>query len=82
MYCQICGDTHNVALYPRKRQTLCESCAADTPNKISRAVFDRAYWSDGGADGPPEAILRDFYEDYLRSNLGFRAYVNRTTAQV
>lgn len=82
MYCQVCGDTYDIAYYPRKRQSLCATCAADTPNKISRAAFDRAYWSDEAAGDPPEAIRREFYEDYLRSNLGFRAYVNHTTAQV
>jgi hypothetical protein len=74
MYCKICGDERNVAYRPAARQSLCDSCSADTPAKIGRVNFDRWYW-DGRAGEVCESTKRDFYEDYLRSNHTFDQYL-------
>jgi hypothetical protein len=81
MYCRICGDERNVSFRPQARQSLCDSCAADTPAKVGRAEFDRVYWR--GDDAPPcEAIRREFYSDYLTSTHNLAEYVRRTTSAV
>ena len=77
MICQVCGDSP-AERHPSKRQRLCPSCAADTPRKIGRDAFDRAYWH-GEGDPPPEATKADFYEDYLRSSHTLKSYIATTT---
>lgn len=82
-YCRICGDEAGAEYRPKARQTLCPSCAADTPAKVGRVEFDAAYWVDvdgkPAADEQPAAIRREFYEDYLASNLNLEQYIKRTT---
>lgn len=66
MYCRICGD-ENAKYYSTKRQSLCRSCAKDTPAKVGREAFDRAFWQGCTENDPPEGIRREFYSDYLAS---------------
>jgi len=79
MSCQVCGDP-NARYYDTNRQSLCRSCAKDTPAKVSRSTFDKRYWiSDDPNEEPPnEAIKREFYEDYLRSECTLAQYIERT----
>ena len=83
MYCRICGDEAGVEYRPQARQSLCRSCADDTPAKVGRSEFEAAYWVD--IDGKPTletvhpAIRREFYEDYLASNYTLAQYIERTT---
>lgn len=80
MYCRICGDEREVAYRPAKRQTLCASCNRETPAKVGREYFDAHYWvSDDPSEGKPnEMIRREFYADYLASNMTFEEYVEST----
>ena len=79
MYCRICGDERGTRYYTTKRQTLCRSCATDTPSKVGRASFERVYWAGGDVETVPDPIRRDFYEDYLRSGDTLHAYRDHTT---
>ena len=79
MYCRICGDESNIKYYVSKRQSLCPSCAKDTPAKVGRESFDRKYWAKD--DDCPEAIRREFYADYLASSHGsIESYIEATTS--
>jgi hypothetical protein len=81
MYCRICGDEKDVRYYAGKRQSLCRSCAKDTPAKVSRTTFDRVYWTGCEENDPPEGIRREFYADYLASRHGSVAsYIEATTS--
>jgi hypothetical protein len=80
MYCKVCGDERDVQYYPAKRQTLCPTCAAETPRKVSRRAFDAAYWD--GEDDCPESTRREFYEDYLHSDSTLEDYIERTVSVV
>jgi hypothetical protein len=75
MYCRICGDENDVKYYPDKRQSLCPSCASDTPRKVGLGVFAKAMFPPDVDEMPPRAIVRDFYEDYLASSQGLLDYV-------
>ena len=77
MPCKICGDPIT-RWRPENRQTLCNSCAADTPRKIGRSEFDRKYWGPDFEEVHPET-RREFYEDYLTSSQNFRDYQESTT---
>ena len=77
-YCRICGDERGTEYRPAQRQTLCESCWRDTPRKVSRAEFDRAYW--GSDDEPCAATKREFYSDYLASASTLEDYIRSTTS--
>ncbi len=79
MYCRICGDESGVKYYPAKRQSLCPFCAKDTPRKVGRDAFDKAYWA-GDDEPPPEGIKREFYSDYLASSYTLAEYIENTTS--
>ena len=78
-YCRVCGDEQDTRYYSTKRQTLCRSCAKDTPSKVSRQGFKRVYF-----DGDPvdDWTVGTFYEDYLRSNFNLTDYRRETTSFV
>jgi hypothetical protein len=80
MYCRICGNEEGAIHRPRRRQVLCASCSSDTPAKVARARFDRAYWN--GSDDVPEAIKREFYSDYLASTHTLAEYIEATTEPI
>ena len=71
-YCRICGDEAGVEFRPSARQSLCKSCAQDTPEKVSRSEFEAAYWVDVDgkpvAEETPAAIRREFYNDSVNVN--------------
>lgn len=79
MLCCVCGATDNVGRYWDKRQVLCDACATDTPDKVSRTMFDRLYW---GVDYEtvPVSMRREFYSDYLASTDTLDEYVIATTS--
>jgi hypothetical protein len=76
--CRICGDP-NGHLRIGNRGVLCDSCCDDTPRKVSREVFYREYF---GADAAttPEAIKREFYDDYRSSTHTLADYIAATTS--
>jgi len=76
MYCRICGNEENVTLRTGRRGLLCDSCAADTPAKVSREAFDAAYWDKG--DEVHHATRREFYDDYRASNITLAEYIRTT----
>lgn len=76
MYCRICGTEENVTYHCKSRQYLCHFCAKDTPRKVSRETFDKAYW--GNEPDVPETIKTDFYEDYQRSIHTLKEYIELT----
>lgn len=80
MYCKICGDENNISYRPGRRQVLCDTCAKDTPVKVSRSSFDRQYW--GNDPTVNESIKREFYEDYLASKNTLPEYIKATTSEV
>lgn len=61
----------------RVGRVLCEFCAEDTPAKVSRLDFDRAYWNRD--EIVIESVRRSFYEDYLLSTLTLPEYIEATT---
>jgi len=73
MYCQVCGDERTAQYRASKRQTLCNSCSADTPRKVGRAAFEARYWG-AEVESVPHQTRRDFYEDYLRSECTLAQY--------
>ena len=79
MSCQICGAERS-AYRERSRMRLCVGCHKDTPTKSDRGTFDRQDW--GAAwQTVPEAIRREFYDDYRHSTYGpVKDYVAATTA--
>jgi hypothetical protein len=85
-YCRICGDEKNVRYRPAQGQSLCNSCWQDTPAKVSRESFERAYWKrDDGSDGRedvPESTRREFYADYLASTNTLKDYLASTTSSI
>jgi len=81
-YCQICGDERNIHYIGAARQFLCPTCAGDTPQKVSRDEFERAYWLADGGELPCYSVRKEFYEDYLRSVHTLEEYINRTTEVV
>lgn len=80
MYCRVCGDERNVSYRPRSRQSLCDSCASDTPHKVSRSAFDTEYWHDDPT--VCESTKREFYSDYLSSTHTLAQYIAATVNEV
>ena len=80
-YCAICGDESGVNYWPGKYNALCPSCATDTPDKVSRAAFNVAYWGDTWEE-VPQPIRGEFYDDYRASTCTLHEYVYQTTEEV
>ena len=80
-YCRICGDETGVEYYPTKHNSLCPSCAAGIPDKVSRESFDVAYWGKDRKD-VPQPIRGDFYDDYRASTCTLDEYIIQTTKEV
>lgn len=78
MVCQICG-CPDADRKPDKLLRLCRGCDASTPDKIEQPVFDALFWA-GHDPKPKERIRREFYEDYLTSDLDFHGYLVATLA--
>ncbi len=79
MHCKICGTENQTVRYRNaQRQTLCSFCVKGMPAKMDREAFDNLYWN-GRPQDEPEAIRREFYEDYLASHDTAVGYKNRTT---
>ena len=79
MQCRVCGtEEGNVDYRAKKRQSLCDACNRETPNKIGRDEFSRRYWGAGYETVPP-GTLREFYSDYLASMHNFNDYRRATT---
>jgi len=75
--CNICGaeGAHYSAF---KRQSLCDTCAATTPVKVSFETFRYEMWpiAERALYGDPgRSIERSFYEDYIASQLDLRQYI-------
>lgn len=79
MHCRICGDENGVTYRPTKRQALCESCNADTPDKVSRDIFNRYYWPKEARETVPDSTKAEFYSDYLASEHNLMQYIDATT---
>ena len=80
--CRICGLTDKVVSYYRnKRLTMCDGCAIETPDKLSRNTFDYRYWGKGYQD-VPDGIRAEFYSDYVHGVLAFDEYIRTTTEEV
>lgn len=79
-YCRVCGDESNVTYHARSGQFLCRCCAEDTPTKVTREEFDRAYWASypDGELSPCESVRREFYEDYQWSTHTLDSYIRET----
>ena len=77
MYCAICGDENGIQYYVSKKQSLCKSCAADTPRKVSYNTFVAEYFK--GNDDCPESTKREFYSDYKASKHNVQDYIEATT---
>lgn len=76
--CRICGMNHGGVEYRQDaRQYLCRDCYRDTPAKIGREEFDRAYWSN--PEDVPASTKREFYSDYLASTHDLKGYIKATT---
>lgn len=75
MECQICGKEGSTRR-PAKILRLCDDCDRSTPEKLPREVFDALYWA--GDAGVKERVRKEFYQDYLTSDLDFGRYLERT----
>lgn len=80
MKCQVCSSTDNVGRYWDKGLTLCDPCATDTPDKVSRIMFDRLYWGVDYLD-VPECTRREFYSDYMHGVDTLDEYIRTTTEE-
>lgn len=80
MYCRVCGcEENNVELYLNKGMlALCNDCALETPRKVSRESFCKAYFGTT-TDFVQPSILREFYDDYRTSTLNLKQYCEQTT---
>lgn len=78
MHCRICGcEKNNIQVYLNKGiQALCNECALDTPRKVSRESFCKAFFGTTPEFIQP-GILREFYHDYLTSTLNLKEYCER-----
>lgn len=80
MYCRVCGcEENNVQVYLNKGiMALCNECALETPRKVSRESFCKAYFGTTPEFINP-GILREFYDDYRTSTLNLKRYCEQTT---
>lgn len=80
MYCRVCGcEENNVQVYLNKGiMALCNECALETPRKVSREAFCKAYFGTTPEFINP-GILREFYDDYRTSTLNLKQYCEQTT---
>lgn len=77
MQCRVCG-ADTAKCYQGKRLTLCDVCKWDTPDKVSRDMFDRLYWGINYSQ-MPDNVRHEFYSDYLHSAHTLDEYVIATT---
>lgn len=92
MYCRICGARKEdkpkwfdceswVKFYPNKHMSLCKPCAVETPDKVSKDEFIKAYFA--GDLTVPAQVIKDFYEDYLASTCEtIEEYISQTREHV
>jgi len=78
--CNICGDP-NAVYRLGKLQSLCATCNHITPAKIDKVSFDKLYW-DEGWEQIPAITRKEFYEDYLTSEMDVADYKATTTFRV
>ena len=76
MRCRICG-TQSAKFIRSKGASLCPTCDADTPRKVSQLDFDVAYWPN--ASSVPTSVRQSFYSDYLHSSLTLQRYIVETS---
>ena len=80
MYCKICGvGENNVQFYLNKGcQHLCTECAQETPKKVSKESFCKAFFN-ATPDNVKRSILNEFYEDYVSSTCNLKEYTEACT---
>ena len=79
MYCKICGTENDVTLYLQKGvQHLCTMCAQDTPKKVSKESFCKAFFNTT-IDNVKRSILNEFYDDYRTSSCNLKEYIDACT---
>ena len=80
MRCNICGtEESDVQLYPKKAyQFLCHPCQKDTPRKVDKQSFCKAFFNTT-SDKVPRGILKEFYSDYKVSTCNLKEYVEACT---
>ncbi len=74
--CKVCGD-ENSRYRVGKRQSLCDSCNAETPRKVSREEFDKKFWSVPNAI--PESVKTEFYDDYKTFSCTVQEYIKQAS---
>ncbi len=52
MKCRVCGIETDVHYRAKKRQSLCDVCNRETPNKIELLAFNARYWGKKFPDIP------------------------------
>ena len=70
--CTVCANATDNAM-------MCDQCADETPDKMSRAEFDIKYWGVSDWGDVPECTRREFYSDYRVSKHTLDEYVLVTT---
>lgn len=79
MYCKICGTEQDVTLYLQKGvQHLCTMCAQDTPRKVCKTNFCKAFFNTT-PDNVKRSILNEFYDDYKTSSCNLKEYIDACT---
>lgn len=80
MYCKVCGsEESNVELYLSKGcQHLCTHCAQETPKKVSKESFCKAFFNVE-PEGIKRSILNEFYSDYVSSTCTLKEYIDACT---
>ena len=79
MYCKICGTEEKVSFYAKKAcQNLCDYCVSDTPNKVSKESFCKAFFNTT-PDNMNRSILNEFYSDYCASTCNLKEYTEACT---
>lgn len=81
--CRICGTENGVKYRSRSFMALCESCHADTPEKVGFTEFCVGYLDTVPAhmSGADRKIAYDFFDDYKCSRHGSVADYRAATTE-
>lgn len=83
VFCRVCSCENNVTFYRTKgSQFLCLDCAIETPRKVSRESFCKAFFDVEESVFARPGILREFYNDYITSTLNLKQYCEQCSTLI
>ena len=79
--CRVCACENGVRYYRTKgSQFLCDYCAVETPRKVDKESFCKAFFHTT-PDKISPGILNEFYDDYRTSTHTLTEYCRRCTSE-